>query len=222
MERVREKLTGPWSDTSKVLPESGRDVWFIAGDVVFAGIYEGEQKMFGMADSQGYDLCDVRQWKYIEGELHKGEFPKEGQKVTAKIKDFSCYVTGFFSKHFVSLDKLEEVPGLYLDLIYCAYDLPFGRSIDWTDVFEWYAMPDEPIVLLPPCDGLPEGVSDSVEDLIPEVVEGDCGSETVEEEKPKSNSAIVNSANEKTSHDFNFLPESLAVEVSRLLEHIGR
>lgn len=218
MERVREKLTGPWSDTSKVLPESGRDVWFIAGDVVFAGVYEGEQKMFGMADSKGYDLCDVRQWKYIEGELHKGEFPEEGQKVTAKVRDFPCYVTGFFSKCFVSVDRMEEVPGMLLDMIYCTADLPFGRSIDWRDVFEWYAMPDEPIVLLPPCEELPEGVADTVEDLIPEIVEGDIKVEEPVEEKPKSNSAIVNSVRES----LDFLPEDLAIETARFLESIGR
>lgn len=171
MKKLTEQLTTKWFDTSVVIPESGRDVWFIADGRICVGVYEAEQKMFCMADMQGVELASVRQWCYLDGEKHKGEYPKEMQIVAAYIKDLPCFVTGIFSKHFIDTKSNSEVAGIQIDEIYDLMNLPIARSLLWTNVFEWYPLPSEPIVVLEPCDCCSDVIEQNVEEMIPEVVE---------------------------------------------------
>lgn len=144
-------MASRWIDSLIALPDCGEDVWFIVGDRICIGRYGSEQKVFCMADMYGYPIADVRQWCPVDGTVHKGEYPKEGQLVGAMIDGLPCFATGVFSKHFIDTRKDAEVPGILLDEGYDVMSLPFSRIAEWTRVSEWYELPAEPLVLLPAC-----------------------------------------------------------------------
>lgn len=144
-------MAGKWIDSLIALPDCGEDVWFIAGDRICIGRYGSEQKVFCMADMYGYPVADIRQWCPVDGAVHKGEYPKEGQVVGAMVDGLPCFATGAFSKHFIDTKKDAEVPGIMLDEGYDVMSLPFSRIAEWSRVSEWYELPAEPLVLLPAC-----------------------------------------------------------------------
>lgn len=144
-----EKLSTKWFDSLTVIPDDGDNVWFIVEDKIHIGKYIAEAKSFMEADKSLTDLGCVRQWSPLNGVKEVCRKPQEGQIIAAEIPGLPCYVLGIFSD-CLGENLLINGPGLLLDKDYNISELNGVQSpVSWDDVFSWYELPQEPLLLLP-------------------------------------------------------------------------
>ena len=144
-----EKLTTKWFDTLTVIPDDGDNVWFIVGDKIYVGKYIAEARVFTKADKSMVDLSCVRQWSPMNGEKQICKQPEEDQVIAAKIPNLPCYVTGIYSSNLSQKNLGVDGPGLLLDQDYNISELGVKSPVSWEEVFDWYELPLEPLLLLP-------------------------------------------------------------------------
>lgn len=155
-----------WHDTCEVLPDYD-NVWFIADGKICVGIYEPEQKVFCMADGMGFELKNVRQWKYVGIDKQIAKFPNEKQIIAVSIPKIPCLATGIFTDHCIDEKTGDEVSAVILD-----WEMGI---VPFKEVSYWFEIPQEPLVVLEPVGDAPLAVIPTPEKFVPnEVSENEC------------------------------------------------